>query len=306
MSAVTRRLPGPAAVQAKGWFAAHRWLIARRTAQAGFLALFLTGPLFGVWIAQGTLATSETLGVLPLTDPLVLLQSLLAGHVPETAAIVGALIVLAAYALLRGRLYCSWVCPVNVVTDAAAAMRRRLGLKEGTVLNRRLRFLVLAAVLLASALTGVIVWEVVNPVTLLHRTLVFGSLAASGLAWSVVAAIFLFDLAVAPRGWCGHLCPVGAFYGQVGRFGRVAVSAPNRAACDHCMDCYQVCPEPHVITPALKDAGSDVIHSPDCTACGRCVDVCPQTVFALGIRPPRPTGAGRTAAPAPNAQGDLT
>ncbi|WP_413891310.1 4Fe-4S binding protein [Candidatus Aalborgicola defluviihabitans] len=28
-----------------------------------------------------------------------------------------------------------------------------------------------------------------------------------------------------PRGWCGHLCPVGAFYGVLGR-GALMLSAP--------------------------------------------------------------------------------
>ncbi|MBP2312255.1 quinol dehydrogenase ferredoxin subunit NapH [Azospirillum soli] len=284
MSAISERIPGREAVKAKGWFRAHKWLLARRASQLAFLALFLSGPLFGLWIAKGTLASSLTLNVLPLTDPLVALQSLLAGHWPETAALAGAAIVLAVYAALRGRLYCSWVCPVNVVTDTAGWLRRRLGWKDGVSLNRRTRLILLAGILIASAVTGTIAWEVVNPITQLHRALVFGSLFAGGIAWTVLAAIFLFDLAVAPRGWCGNLCPVGAFYGLVGRFGRVAVSAPRRAACDSCMDCYQVCPEPHVISPALRGAGSEVIQSPDCTACGRCIDVCPQDVFALGLK----------------------
>lgn len=291
-----RRLPGPAAIRAKGWSAAHRWLFARRASQIFFLALFLSGPLLGLWIVKGTLASSLTLGVLPLSDPFVILQSLVAGHLPETAALVGAVIVLAAYTLLRGRLFCAWVCPINVATDGAAALRRRLDWREGVRLDRRLRVVALAGVLIASAASGAVAWELVNPVTMMHRGLVFGSV----LAWTVVAAVFLFDLGVAPRGWCGSLCPVGAFYGLVGRWGRVTVRASNRAACDHCQDCYRVCPEPHVITPSLHDARSDAILSPDCTACGRCVDVCPQSVFVLGVR-----RQGPVAGTAPLRQGDL-
>lgn len=291
-----RRLPGGAAIRAKGWGRAHGWLLARRTVQFAFLAMFLSGPLAGVWIAKGTLASSLTFGVLPLSDPFMVLQSLAARHVPETAALLGAAIVLAVYALLRGRLFCAWVCPVNPVTDAAAALRRRLGWRDGLRLDRRLRFTVLAGVLLASAAGGTIAWELVNPVTMMHRALVFGSL----LAWGVVAAVFLFDLAVAPRGWCSALCPVGAFYGLAGGWGRVTVRAPRRAACDHCQDCFQVCPEPHVIPPSLNDPASDAILSRDCTACGRCVDVCPQSVFVLGLR-----RHGPAAGAAPLRQGDL-
>lgn len=295
-----RRRPGPAAIRAKGWFAAHRWLLARRASQLLFLALFLSGPLLGVWIVKGTLASSLTLGVLPLSDPFIALQSLVAGHRLESATLIGAVLVLAAYALLRGRLYCSWVCPVNLVADGAAALRRRLGWREGMRLDRRLRVMALAGVLLAAAAAGTIAWELLNPITMLHRGLVFGAVSAGGMAASVAAAIFLFDLAVAPRGWCGHLCPVGAFYGLIGRWGRVTVRAPRRSACDHCQDCYLVCPEPFVITPALQDPRNDAILSPDCTACGRCVDVCPQSVFVLGVR-----RHGPAAGAAPLRQGDL-
>ncbi len=301
MSTTTRRrLPGSAAIQAKGWFAAHRWLIARRCSQLFFLALFLSGPLLGVWIVKGTLASSLTFTVLPLSDPFIALQSLVARHRPETAGVIGALLVLIAYGLMHGRLYCSWVCPVNLVTDAAAAARRRLGWRDGMRLDRRMRVIVLISVLAASAVSSAIVWELFNPVTHLHRAIVFGTLFAGGAAWIMVTTIFLFDLAVVARGWCGHLCPVGAFYGLIGRWGLISVSAPQRSACDHCMDCYQVCPEPHVITPALHDTRSDVILSPDCTACGRCIDVCSQNVFVLGVR-----RHGATAGAAPLRQGDL-
>ena len=53
------------------------------------------------------------------------------------------------------------------------------------------------------------------------------------------------------------------------------------------MDCYAVCPEPQVISPALKGAGKNirpVILSPNCTNCGRCVDVCSKDVFGFSTR----------------------
>lgn len=71
---------GAEAVASKGWVAAHRWLLARRLCQLAILALFLLGPLAAVWIVKGNLAYSLTLDSLPLTDPYVLLQSLLAGN----------------------------------------------------------------------------------------------------------------------------------------------------------------------------------------------------------------------------------
>lgn len=280
----TPRVPGAAAVAKNGFLIANRWLIARRLAQLGFFLLFASGPLLGVWIAKGTLAASLTLGVLPLTDPLVALQSLLAAHIPETSALIGAAIVLAVYLAIGGRTYCSWVCPINPVTDLAAWARRKLGLDmKPWRLSRNTRLAVLVAVLAASALTGTIAFELVNPITTLYRGLLFG------LSWGLlsIAAIFLLDLFVAPRAWCGHLCPVGAFYGLLNTKALLRVSAKSRALCDDCMDCYAVCPEMHVISPALKGArtgAGPLILSRDCTACGRCVDVCPERVFAFTHR----------------------
>lgn len=279
------RRPGPAAVAAKGWLVVQKWLLLRRFSQAGFLALFLTGPLFGYWVTKGTLASSLTLDLLPLTDPLFALQSIAAGHRPEMTALAGAAIVLAFYALIGGRGYCAWVCPVNPLTDGAHWLRRRLGLGGALRLDRRLRFWLLGAIVAVAAITGTVVWEAVNPVTLLHRGLIFGTIFGFGMASTIVASVVLFDLALTERGWCGHVCPVGAFYAIVGRFRLLRVAAPDRARCDQCRDCYLACPEPHVIAPALTaQAGADgVIRGVDCTSCGRCIDVCPQDVFAFSI-----------------------
>jgi ferredoxin-type protein NapH len=290
--------PGAEAVTAKGWLRAHRWLLLRRFSQASILALFLVGPLAGIWIVKGNLNYSYTLDILPLTDPYVTLQALATGHLPETLGLVGVAIVAAFYFLVGGRVFCAWVCPVNPVTDAAGWLRERLGIKGSIHLARQTRYWILAMTLVGSAATGGVLWELVNPVSMLHRGLIFGL----GAAWTVVLAVFLFDLFVMSRGWCGHLCPVGAFYSLLGRWSLLRVAARRRAACNDCMDCFAVCPEPQVIRPALKgEAGGvgPVILSPNCTNCGRCIDVCSKDVFVFGLRadgraqPAPETGGGR-------------
>lgn len=270
------------AIAAKGWLGAHKYLILRRLSQLFFLSLFLLGPWFGLWWVKGNLSGSLTLDVLPLTDPLITLQSIAARHWPELTALVGALIVGVSYALIGGRVYCSWVCPINPVTDAAHWLHDRLDLPKGWQPKRQTRFWVLAMVLIVSAVSGTIAWEFVNPISMLHRGLIFGI----GFAWAFVLAVFLFDLVISRRGWCGHLCPVGAFYGLLGARSLLRVSAANRVACDDCMDCFAVCPEAHVITPALrgKGAATPLILSPDCTNCGRCIDVCSVDVFRFTHR----------------------
>ncbi len=271
-------MPGIEAIRVKGFVGANRYLILRRLTQLALLGLFLVGPWFGWWIIKGNMASSLTLGVLPLTDPLVGMQALLAGQSLEQAAIIGMAIIIVFYLLVGGRTYCSWVCPINIITDAAEWLRRRLNLKGGAHFSRTTRYWFLGAILLLSVLTGTIAYELINPVSMVYRGLVFGM----GLAWGIIIGVFLLDLFVSRNAWCGHLCPVGAFYSLLGMASILRVTADKREACDDCMDCFAICPESQVIRPALKGAEKGlgpVILSGQCNNCGRCIDVCAKDVF---------------------------
>ncbi|MFC0340825.1 quinol dehydrogenase ferredoxin subunit NapH [Paracoccus niistensis] len=267
-------------VAARGWWRSHKWWLLRRTSQVAVMAVFMLGPWLGIWLVRGNFASSDIMGVLPLSDPYILLQSLAAGHGLALTALVGAGLIVALYVVVGGRAYCSWVCPVNVVTDSAHWLREKTGLTRDRKLGRRTRVVILLATLLAALLTGRIAWEFVNPVSMMQRGLITGV----GLGWGLVGAVFLLDLFVARRAWCSHLCPVGAFYGQIGRFSLTRVAATRRAACTDCAACFNICPEPHVIAPALKGTGSPVIRSGDCLNCGACIDSCPVDVFRMTHR----------------------
>lgn len=276
-------IPGQSAIASKGWLRAHKWLLLRRSSQLGILLLFLLGPWMGIWIVKGNLASSLTLETLPLTDPYVLLQSLFASHGMETTALIGVLIVTVFYVLAGGRVYCAWVCPMNMVTDLASWLRIRLNIKGAALFPRSVRYWLLGTSLLLALLTGTMAWELVNPVSLLHRGIIFGM----GFGWAIVLAVFLFELFVENHGWCGRLCPQGAFYSLLATVSPLRVSASAREHCNDCMDCYVICPEPQVISPALRGEEKNigpVILSPNCTNCGRCIDVCSKDVFHFSTR----------------------
>ena len=288
MTSATQHTPerapesAPESAIPRAFWPRQKWLLLRRLAQALVLLAFLSGPWFGVWVLKGNLSASLLFDTVPLTDPFQFVQQLAARHWPYTTAITGAVILLVFYLLVGGSVFCSWVCPVNVVTDAAAWSRRRLGIKTGRAPDSNTRYWLLGGVLIAAAASGALVWEWVNPVTYVQRSLIFG---LTGGVW-LALGIFLYDLLVAGRGWCGHLCPMGAFYGLLGHTALLRVSAAKRSACNDCMDCFTVCPEPQVIRPALKQVGqqSPIILSGECTACGRCIDVCDLEVFKMTHR----------------------
>ncbi|EKK7178741.1 quinol dehydrogenase ferredoxin subunit NapH [Vibrio alginolyticus] len=268
---------GKEALEKLGWWRAHRFLILRRLCQFTIIALFMAGPTLG--ILTGNLSSSMLLDTVPLSDPLIVLQALATGHVPEFNALLGVVIVVAFYAILAPRAFCAWVCPLNIVTDLAAWLRRKFNIKASYRWSPMIRYWLIPVLMLGSALSGAILWTWLDPVAALHRGLVFGM----GAGWVLIALVFVLDLLLVEHGWCGHLCPLGATYGVIGRKSLLRVTAVRREDCTKCMDCFYVCPEPEVLRQPLKEGDRRVMDQ-NCISCGRCLDVCPEHVFEFKNR----------------------
>ena len=205
---------------------------------------------------MGNYSSAYVLEGFYLSDPHAVLQTLAAGFVVATDALVGAVIIFLFYALIGGRSFCSWVCPLNIVTDT--------------------RYWVLGLGLVLSAITGVAAFEMVSPISFLHRGIIFGF----GMGWAVVLLVFLLDLFVLKNGWCGHICPLGAFYSATTRFALIKVKFDN-GKCTKCWKCKVVCPEVHVLKIVGEKDG--FIISGECTNCGRCIEVCNDDALKYSI-----------------------
>ncbi|MFW1144023.1 quinol dehydrogenase ferredoxin subunit NapH [Vibrio parahaemolyticus] len=268
---------GKEAIEKLGLWRAHRFLILRRLCQLTIIALFMAGPTLGV--LTGNLSSSMLFDTVPLSDPLIVLQALATGHIPEFNALLGVVIVVVFYAMLAPRAFCAWVCPLNIVTDLAAWLRRKFNIKVSYRWSPAIRYWLIPVLMLGSALSGAILWTWLDPVAALHRGLVFGM----GAGWVLIALVFVLDLLLVEHGWCGHLCPLGATYGVIGRKSLLRVTAVRREDCTKCMDCFYVCPEPEVLRQPLKEGDRRVMDQ-NCISCGRCLDVCPEHVFEFKNR----------------------
>ncbi len=274
----------------RGKLHAWRFVIARRSVQIATLLLFF-GTLHWGWsiagrpLLAGNLSASELLGAIPLADPFAVLQILASGHRPGREVLTGAAIVLAVYLLLGGRVFCAWVCPMNIVTDTATTLREKVGVRDLFHLSPKARYWVLALALALSASTGVAAFEWISPIGILHRELVFGL----GLGFIAVLGVFLFDLLVLRHGWCGHLCPLGAFWSLGGPAGQIRVAFDD-ASCTRCGDCVKVCPEPAVLNFTAA-ARNGMVLAGECTNCGRCVAICPEASLGFGLRARRVAAA---------------
>ena len=258
----------------------YRFLIFRRITQISILILYIGANLWGWKILQGNLSSSSLLETVPLADPYAVLQIFATGSIVAMDAILGAVIITLFYMVIGVRAFCSYVCPVNMVTDLANWIRRKFNLDKAEKkwwASRNIRYWVIGISFILSFLLGTAAFEIVSPVSMTHRGLVFGM----GFGWAAIVTIFLFDLFVLKNGWCGHICPLGGFYSIIGRFSlfRVKHNQPN---CTLCMKCKDVCPEKEVLFMIGKKSMS--VNMGECTLCGRCVEVCDDDALNFGIR----------------------
>jgi len=261
------------------FFNHHKYLIARRTVQVGLMLLFFGANYFGWKILMGNYSSAFVLESFYLSDPYATLQILAAGFALQMDVLLGAFIIVLFYGLIGGRSFCSWICPMNVVTDFAHWIRRKTGMNKVDMkipLSRNLRYWILLLSFILSALLGIAAFEFVSPISMFHRGIIFGM----GFGIAAVFAVFFFDLFVIKNGWCGYICPLGGFYSLIGKYSLIRVNH-KKEKCTECNQCFAVCPERQVLTIINKKSGSILFGA--CNNCGRCIEVCDDNALNFGI-----------------------
>jgi ferredoxin-type protein NapH len=234
------------------------------------------------WV-KGSLSGTKVFGVVPFSDPLAALEILLASRAFTWTLLAGAAIVLFLYALL-GRVFCGWLCPLGLLCDVnddlrRYARRRRLRLPEFAVPHAA-KYWLLAFFLLVSLFSAYPVFTSVSPINIVGWAAVFG-FGPELLAIAVILAVEHFS----PRVFCRSLCPLGALYALVGRAGRLRVRVdPARAGQILCRRCTTHCPMGIRVMEEYAMVKRASVSDPECTRCGTCVDVCPNSVLRLGVR----------------------
>jgi ferredoxin-type protein NapH len=264
----------------KTFFSKYRYLLARRIVQVSIMVLYVIANIYGINVLMGNLSSSLFMGVIPLSDPYAVLQIFATGAVLSFDVLLGALIIVLFYMTVGGRAFCSWVCPVNMITDLANYLRRKFGfnqVQKKQPASRNIRYWVIVISLVISFLMGVAAFELISPISMVHRGIIFGF----GFGWAAILVIFLFDLFVLKNGWCGHICPLGGAYSLIGKFSFIRVHH-NVDNCTECMKCKEVCPEVQVLSMITKE--SKPVLGAECTNCARCIEVCDDDALNFSIK----------------------
>ncbi|HUT34438.1 MAG TPA: 4Fe-4S dicluster domain-containing protein [Planctomycetota bacterium] len=248
--------------------------------------------------------------VVPSLSPFVAASGALAARAVSTAALI-ALPVLV-MAILRGRWFCRWLCPVGLLAEQAG--RVGLGRASWTARVPRVgRGIVLLT--LGGACLGypLLLW--LDPLAffsgafgVLHKPLAVGGTASAALLGGVIALGLIL-----PGAWCGRLCPLGATQellaawkglfrrpelpGEGGRpvvrraWLRLAPGALLAAAgAGLALLVRRVAlgrSDPPIRPPGALDEGR---FAGVCVRCGNCLRACPTRILRPDLAPGHPEG----------------
>ncbi len=261
------------------WFFHHRFFIARRLTQTLILFAYFGANYFGWNTIIGNLSTALVFGVIPLSDPFSTLQMFFAGAVLTADILMGVAVVVFFYSVVGGRFFCSWVCPVNIVTETATWLRNILPFSTVDVcstLPRSTRTWMIIISFALSYIFSLAAYEMINPIGIAHRGIIFGF----GMGWVLLLAIFLFDLFSQEYAWCGHICPVGKFNALIGKYSLIKV-VHDKDKCVNSLECFKACPEVQILN--MVGHKSATITGSSCLKCARCIEVCETGAFEFSV-----------------------
>jgi polyferredoxin len=247
-------------------------------------------------------------------DPLAGAAGMLAARRIIPALLVGAIVALLA-AVVLGRVWCGWLCPLGTVLDWTPSRRARPKEADLSPRWRSVKYILLIAILVMAAL-GNLALIFLDPITLTYRTFATavwpafnalltraefalypvpllqpvidgieslrGSLLPSGqpgYAGGIIAALLFGGVlalnAVRARFWCRYLCPLGAMLGLASKL--AIIRRRVSSSCTSCAQCARTCPV-GTIDPARNFASDPS----ECTVCLDCVPACRAAGQAFG------------------------
>ncbi len=214
-----------------------------------------------------------------MSDPLAALGQIFAGKTLYLPFLLTALVPVL-FTLVFGRFFCGWICPATFLYELNtnfAAFLRRAGLKTGNRrFDRRVKYLVLAAGLVLSMITGSVMVAAIYPPAIIGREIYYAiALGGFGAGSVFFVGTLLFDLLVARRGFCRYLCPGGALYSLLGHFRlfRIQRIVEN---CNDCAKCNAIC---EFGLDPLRDG-----FGQECNNCTACIAICPTEALTFTLQ----------------------
>ena len=249
-----------------GLFLLNRKLVSQKLRLIALIIIFVTFSAF--WLLPlGEFARGMGMHPSPVcavTKPALFIKAGRGFPVVFAAVLVS----MAVISLIGKKLFCGWICPVGAVQELVH--RISFGKKHDKKLKIKLSFKITNSIrsglfllyLIIVATAGLSIYEYFNPFEFLHWG--FELLGILVMLVTLISGLFIF------RPFCYLVCPIGLLSWLLEHFALTGVKL-DRAKCTDCDICLRKSPCPSI--PAIL---AEKWSQPDCHACGRCIEVCPE------------------------------
>jgi len=216
---------------------------------------------------KGSIWTIDIWG-LKISDPLAVLESSVTALYLYWPMILSIFIPLL-FTLILGRVYCGWLCPMNLFSETVTMLRKLLektGYRTRDInFSSKTKYTVLILGLSAAYILGYPLMVLIYPPSVISREIfnkIYSGLWGYGIL--IIGGYLFMELILSKRWWCRYICPGGAVYISLSRFRLLRIKRNNN--CNQCGDCVPVCP--YDLKPMTQEI------SAQCDLCCRCVSVC--------------------------------
>lgn len=219
---------------------------------------------------NGSLWAYTVFGV-PISDPLGLIAEMIGSVKFPIKYFIGGMIPFV-FALVFGRFFCSWICPMVLVNAVNHQLRKLLLFLRIPLLNVKIpvwtRVVVFFGGLTLSYSFGMWTWHFILPyISFTHEIFALIIFRSFTVGIYFLLAIVLFEVAVTPGQYCKSVCPTGWLLSVIGKISFFRLKTDPEKCPKGCHACYDVCSVD--LYPKNNQLSS-------CHLCVKCVKACPE------------------------------
>lgn len=181
-------------------------------------------------------------------------------------------IALLAMAIIGGRFFCGWICPLGILQDFSSWLGYKIKIPKYKYLNNKgfnpllFKYLVLLTLLMTSIFGyGALGAELSPWRALLNIPKLPSAWAEIKIGFIILTGVFLASMLLS-RFFCRYFCPLGAIQTLFSSLSLISLKHSN--SCPSCNNCLSQCP----IGIKLSKESNNI--SPECIRCLNCVEQC--------------------------------
>jgi len=260
-----------------------RLKVLRRIIQVLTILSIIAIPLLnrkGITIIMGSLY-SLAISDIWITDPLSGLQVILSTLLADSKLLLSMLIPIV-IALIFGRVFCSWMCPQNFISEFFDYISRKIpplppfskGGMGGLQMfkpspSAKPRYVIMFLLLVLTPILGFPAANLISaPGIISVQTSKIIYEGTVGIEIGLIGIIVLLELFLVRRIWCNYICPVGSLLGlfRFKKTMKVVYREDVEHTCGKCMECVRAC------QLGLNPMEGRIY--PLCHNCGDCIAAC--------------------------------